>query len=345
MRLVVILTAAGVVSGGCVRSAPAAPIVTVVTERQFVPRVVATGSVRLVAGARVDVGARASGVVRRVAVAQGTRVRRGDTIAELDDREARARLASAEARVAELEATLDAADSDLARLNALRAIRGASGQQLQTAASAIAIARARLAAAIGDRDLAALSLGYTVVRAPIDGIVASIATHQGETVAASLAAPTFVVLIDSSRLECVALVDETDIGRVRVGDSASFTVDAYADHEFTGHVTRIAPDATIIGGVVDYEVTIHIDDPAGLLLPQMTSTVTIAGPPRRSLAVPPSAVRQSANGTYAWRVRGGRPKAIPVLIASRDTQVAEVTSGLSVGDTVLTANFPTEQNP
>jgi RND family efflux transporter MFP subunit len=241
--------------------------------------VVATGNVRLVAGARVDVGARTSGVVRRLAVAQGTRVRRGDTIAALDDREARARLASAEARVAELEATRDAADSDLARLNALRAIRGASGQQLQSAASATAVARARLAAATADRDLAALAVDYTVVRAPINGIVASIATHEGETVAASLAAPTFVVLIDSSRLECVALVDETDIGRVRVGDPASFTVDAYPGHVFAGRVTRIAPDATIIGGVVDYEVTIHIDKPAALLLPQMTTTVTIVGPP------------------------------------------------------------------
>jgi HlyD family secretion protein len=291
MRLAIVLVAAG-----CAQSAPAAPVVTaVVTSREVTPRVVATGGVRLVAGARVDVGARTSGVVRRLAVAQGTRVRRGDTIAALDDREARARLASAEARVVELEATRDAADSDLARLNALRAIQGASGQQLQAAASAIAIARARLAAASADRDLAALAVDYTVVRAPIDGVVASIATHEGETVAASLAAPTFVVLIDASRLECVALVDETDIGRVRIGDTASFTVDAYPDKVFTGRVTRIAPDATIIGGVVDYEVTVRIDNAAGLL-PQMTTTVTIVGP-SRPLVIPPAAIRQGASGT------------------------------------------------
>jgi HlyD family secretion protein len=272
MRLAMVLVAAG-----CAQSAPAAPAATaVVTSREVTPRVVATGSVRLVAGARVDVGTRTSGVVRRLAVAQGTRVRRGDTIAALDDREAKARLASAEARVAELEASRDAADSDLARLTALRAIQGASGQQLQAAASAIAVARARVAAATADRDLAALAVDYTVVRAPIDGVVASIATHEGETVAASLSAPTFVVLIDPFRLECVALVDETDIGRVRVGDSASFTVDAYANHVFTGRVMRIAPDATIIGGVVDYEVTVRIDKSAGLLRPQMTATVTIA---------------------------------------------------------------------
>jgi len=322
MRLALTLVAAG-----CVQSAPAAPVVTaVVTSREVAPRVVATGGVRLVAGARIDVGARTSGVVRRLAVAQGTRVRRGDTIAALDDREARARLASAEARVAELEATRDAADSDWARLNALRPIQGASGQQLQAAASAIAVARARLAAATADRDLAALAVDYTVVRAPIDGVVASIATHEGETVAASLAAPTFVVLIDSSRLECVALVDETDIGRVRGGDAASFTVDAYPDKVFTGHVTRIAPDATIIGGVVDYEVTVHIDDTGGLLRPQMTSTVTINGPRRRSLVVPSAAIRRGAGGTYVWRVNVR-------------------TTGLGEGDTVLVGNFPTEQNP
>src|SRR5579863_9963174 len=109
---------------------------------QVAPRVVATGSVRLVAGARIDVGARTSGVVRRLAVAQGRRVRRGDTIAALDDREARARLAAAEARVGELSALRDAADSDLARLNALQSIRGASAQQLQAAASTRAAADA-----------------------------------------------------------------------------------------------------------------------------------------------------------------------------------------------------------
>lgn len=325
--------ALGLVAAGCVNSAPAAPVETaVVTRGEVTPRVVATGSIRLVAGARVDVGARTSGVVRRLAVIQGARVRRGDTIAALDDREARARLASAEARVAELEATRDAADSDLARLTALRSIRGASAQQLQAAASAIAVADARLVGVTAERDLAALAVDYTVVRAPIDGVVASIATHEGETVAASLAAPTFVVLIDSSRLECVALVDETDIGRVQVGDSASFTVDAYPDHVFTGRLTRIAPDATIIGGVVDYEVTVHIDKPGGLLLPQMTTTVTIAGPRRQSLVIPPAAIRQGASGTYVWLVRRGRPKAVPTLVAA-------------AGDTVLTGNFPTERNP
>jgi RND family efflux transporter MFP subunit len=179
MRLAWILVVAG-----CAQSAPAAPVQrAVVAAREATPRVVATGSVRLVAGARVDVGARTSGVVRRLAVAQGARVRRGDTIAALDDREARARLASAEARVAELSTTRDAADSDFARLNALRSIRGASAQQLQIAASAIAIADARLAAGIADRDLAALAVDYTVVRAPIDGVVASIATHEGRDIA------------------------------------------------------------------------------------------------------------------------------------------------------------------
>lgn len=274
MRLLIVLVVAG-----CARSAPAAPVTRATdTAREIPQRVVATGSVRLVAGARIDVGARTSGVVRRLAVSQGTQVRRGDTIAALDNREARARLASAESRISELTATRDAADSDLARLNALRPIRGASAQQLQVAASAIVIADARLAGAIADRDLAALAVDYTVVRAPIDGVVASIATHEGETVAASLSAPTFVVLIDPTRLECVALVDETDIGRVKVGDSASFTVDAYPGRVFTGRVTRIAPDATIIGGVVDYEVTIHINDTGGVLRPQMTTTVTIQEP-------------------------------------------------------------------
>lgn len=324
------------------------PVVTtpvaVASELDFAPSVIATGSVRLAAGARIDVGARASGVVRRLAVRQGSRVHRGDLIAELDDREVRLRLADATARVLDLAAATTQAEVELTRLRPLAAAGYASARDLEDSKTAVAQARARLASATAERDLAKVQLNYMTIRAPVDGVVASVTTHEGETVAASFTAPTFVTLIDLSRLECVALVDETDVGRVKVGESAEFSVDAYPGRVFTGEVIRIAPDATIVGGVVDYETTIRIRDDStnrsSILRPQMTANVTIVGAPRRALVLPTIAVRQGGAGEYVWRRRGRQTVRVPVETGERRSDITQITSGLEKGDTVLTGNFP-----
>ncbi|MEO8910235.1 MAG: efflux RND transporter periplasmic adaptor subunit [Gemmatimonadaceae bacterium] len=308
--------------------------------RDFRPRVVATGSVRLAPGAKIDVGARESGVVRLLAVKQGSRVRRGDIIAELDDREARLRLADAEARVAELTAARTEAESDANRVRSLAVAGFASPRDLSIAQTAVTQAEARLASATAQRNLARVQLDYMTIRAPVDGVVASVTTHEGETVAASLSAPTFVTLVDLSRLECVALVDETDIGRVHVGDTAEFTVDAFPGRVFTGEVVRIAPDATIISGVVDYETTIRVQGSPPELRPQMTASITIESRAQRALVVPSAAVRQGATGVYVWRRSGAKIVRIQVRTGSRQADITQITGGLRNGDTVLTANFP-----
>lgn len=322
------------------RSSTAPPPVSVARERAFTPHTLATGNVRLQAGARIEVGARASGVVQSLEVTQGSRVARGAVIARLDAREARARLAESSAKLNELEADATQAATDLERVQALARLNGATRQDVFAAETAVATARARVDAALADRDLARVQLDYTIIRAPTAGVVASVTTYTGETVAASFAAPTFVTLIDPTRLECVALVDETDIGHVARGDSATFSVDAYPGREFHGVVSRIAPDATIISGVVDFEVTVRISGDAAALKPQMTANVTLNGLPRRTLLIPSAAVRQSSEGTYVWRRRGGRAERLPVQLGARDGDAAEVLNGLRAGDSVLTAGFP-----
>lgn len=312
----------------------------VAAERVFTPRVTASGSVRLTAGARVAVGAQVSGVVRRLAVTQGARVRRGDLIAILDDREARARLEDAEARVRQLAADSAQAAQDAERVETLFASRTTTDQEVLAARTARARTIAQLAAARATRELARINVDHTVIRAPVGGIVASVSTHEGETVASSFSAPTFVTIVDPARLECIAIVDETDIGRLREGQEAEFTVDAFPGRAFTGIVTRVAPDATIIGGVVDYEVTIRITSPLDGLKPQMTSNVTIAVDSRRALVVPTPAVRQGGDGLYVWRVSRGTPERVVVTAGARQLDVTEIRSGLAPGDTVLTGNFP-----
>src|SRR6185436_14338632 len=104
---------------------------------------------------------------------------------------------------------------------------GLAERAFALASTAEAEARAALASA-------ETQLGYARIHAPIAGVVASVATQEGETVAASLAAPTFVTLLDLSRLELLTYVDETDIGRVRPGQEVRFTVDTYPGHDFPG---------------------------------------------------------------------------------------------------------------
>ena len=116
----------------------------------------------------------------------------------------------------------------------------------------LAVARAELQANRARLRSAEIELDYTRITAPIDGVVAEVSTREGETVAAAFAAPNFVTIIDLERLEVLAYVDETDIGRVVVGQLASFTVDTFPDTEFTARVTAIQPRAELQGSVVNY---------------------------------------------------------------------------------------------
>jgi macrolide-specific efflux system membrane fusion protein len=270
-------------------------------------------------------------------------VRRGDVIAELDDREALLKLGDAGSNVAAIKASLAQVQSDLGRIRPLAEAGYAAPRDLVNAETAVAQTRARLESALAEQDLARVELGYMTIRAPVDGTVASVSTHEGETVASSFAAPTFVTLVDLSRLECVALVDETDIGRVRAGDVAAFTVDAYPGRTFFGDVVRVAPDATIISGVVDYETTIRIRPVAGdsaILRPQMTASVTISGPSRKALVVPTSAIRQTGDGVYVWRRHNGETSRVGIRTTARQPDLTQVAGGLRAGDTVLTGRFP-----
>jgi len=243
--------------------------------------VLATGIIRLRVGAEVRVGAQVSGIVTTLNVTVGSHIGRGDLIAEIDSRELDARLAQARAQVAVAEQELRRADVALARARRLDERQLIPRQQLEDAALALDDATAKLAKARSDAEVVETDRSFTLIRAPISGTVASVSTQKGETVAASFTAPTFVTIIADHALQLVAMVDETDIGAVATGGRVTFTVEAYTDREFAGRVERIAPKATIVSGVVNYEVMIAIDSPAELLKPDMTANVSIEPKPGR----------------------------------------------------------------
>lgn len=258
------------------RRARVVPVRAVQPERRPVdPTVTATGTIRLRVGSQVRVGAQLSGIVKKLHVTIGSHVRAGDVIAEIDDAQIRARLAQADAQVALDQATLERAGMNAERAAKLGSLNLIPAQQQDDLRYALREAQARYAKSLRDRDAVRVDLGYVQIRSPITGTVASVSTQEGETVAASLAAPTFVTIIADHALELVAMVDETDIAAVRRGSPVSFTVDAYPARSFPGIVSSIAPTATIVSGVVNYEVTIAIRRDAGLLKPDMTANVAI----------------------------------------------------------------------
>ena len=180
---------------------------------------------------------------------------------------AKARLAhdveNQERLVHKTEAALDVAKKDVVAIQA-------SGD------AAVAVLEASLPRLEAELDEAKTRLSYATITAPIDGIVGTITTQEGETVAAGFAAPNFVTIVDLGQLQVDAYVDEADIGKVKAGQESSFTVDAFPGEEFHGRVRAVYPTAIIQDNVVYYDVVIEIEDSyAGRLRPEMTASVTL----------------------------------------------------------------------
>lgn len=208
-------------------------------------------------------------------------------------------------------------------------------------------AKAEIARAKPALENAKVQLSYATITAPIDGVIASVATEEGETVAAGMQAPTFVTIIDLDRLQVDAYVDEVDIGKIQLGQQAVFTVDAFPADEFEGKVTAVYPKAVIQDNVVNYDVVVDITTPyKNLLRPEMTANVTILLETRKDvLAVPAKAIHRVRGKNVAHVLAGGQPEERAVKIGWKDDGWVEVAAGLQEGETVL-LNAPdtTRQN-
>lgn len=188
------------------------------------------------------------------------------------------------------------------------------------------------------------SLAYATLVAPIDGVVAQVTTQEGETVAAGMNSPTFVTIIDLSKLEVAGYVDEVDIGRVVIGQDASFTVDSFPDVDFTGKVTAVYPRAVIQSNVVNYITTLSIDNSEGRLKPDMTATLNIVLEERKNvLAVPDKALRSEGGKRVVYVFDGNGSAARSVRVGRRGGGFIEVLEGVKEGDVVLLNGSSPEQ--
>ena len=205
----------------------------------------------------------------------------------------------------------------------------------------------RLAQAMVDRATANLEvediqLSYATITAPIDGIVALVSTQEGETVAASMSAPNFITLIDLRKLEVTVFVDETDIGRIKVGQKAIFTVDTYSEKFFKGKVREIHPKAVIKDNVVNYEVILDIEKKnVSKLRPEMTANVVVTTGTRKNvLTIPKAAVKREGKKIFTVMHVDERLVDRAIELGWRDGKVIEVISGLKEGEQVGTPNKP-----
>lgn len=266
---------------------------------------------------QVDVGSELSGITDSVMVDVNDRVKKGQVLARLDTSKlddqiakSRAALLSAEAGVRQAEATVTESRANLQRLQNVYQLSGGkvpSKAEMETAEAAQARAAASLASARANvtQARATLSsdetnLSKASIRSPINGVVLARKVEPGQTVAASLQAPVlFTLAEDLSQMELQVNVDEADVGQVKAGQKASFSVDAWPGRKYPASISRVSYGSQVAEGVVSYPTVLDVSNDDLSLRPGMTATAEISTAIREdALLVPNAALRftPSANG-------------------------------------------------
>jgi HlyD family secretion protein len=267
-------------------------------------RVAVTATGTLSARDSVSIGAEISGRVLRVLVDYNEKVSPGQVLAEIDPEQyrarredARAQLALAKAALLTAQATQREANLKAGRQRTLRQGGLSSQQDLETAEAArdraiaaVANAKAQIDSAEASLKVALSNLGKTVIRSPIAGVVLERSVEPGQTVTAGLQTPVvFTLAADLSEMLLAVKVDEADVGQVRPGLAATFTVDAYPNRVFSSTVLKVKNMPTTSQNVVTYETRLAVKNTDGLLRPGMTATATIAIEEQKNVLLVPNA--------------------------------------------------------
>jgi HlyD family secretion protein len=284
----VVLVAA---AGGCGRGDNPA-YQTAPVERGDVTQVVtATGTLNPVLN--VQVGCQVSGRISKLYVDYNSPVTNGQLIAEIDPRTYEAQVAQATADLANARANLELQQAEAERAAELFSNKLISRSDYDTAIATLHEAQASVQIKEASLSNALANLGFCKIYSPVDGVVISRAVDVGQTVAASLSAPTlFQIANDLTRMQIDAAVDEADIGGVKVGEAVDFTVDAYPNRTFHGVVTQVRNAPTTVNNVVTYDTVIGVTNSDYSLKPGMTASVSIIVAQRTNvLVIPNSALR------------------------------------------------------
>lgn len=238
-----------------------------------VETVTATGTLESVN--QVDVGTQVTGIVSKLNADYNSIVKKGEIIAEIDKTTLQSELTSADATLESAQTSLKYAETNYNRDKKLHNEKLISDYEFETTQKDYLVAKASLEKAQADRVRAAKNLSYAEVYAPMDGIVVSREVEVGQTVVASMNVANLFTIADLDNMRVIANVDEADIGNVKEGQTATFTVDAYPNDVFSGTVTQVRISPTTTSNVVTYEVLISADNPDHKLIPGLTANVTI----------------------------------------------------------------------
>jgi HlyD family secretion protein len=360
-----------------------------VTRGTLVVKVSATGNLQPTN--KVEVGSELSGIVTQVLADENDRVKKGQVLAQLDlsklkdaVTKSRASLAAAEAQVLQARATMDEARAQLARYRQVAELSGGkvpSKSEMTTAEANLTRAEANQASAGASVTQARAnlqsdetSLAKATIRSPIDGIVLTRKVEPGQTVAAALQAPVlFTLAEDLAKMKLQVDIDEADVGQVRVGQTATFTVDAWPGRKYTGVITRVGYGSQTKDNVVSYPTVLAVSNDDLSLRPGMTGTADIVtvthdnvllvpnaalrftppspsapagGPPGgivgklmpRPPSQPPKPSVSAANGRpKIWVLSAGQASAIEVETGATNGQMTEVLGAtLAAGTQVIT---------
>jgi HlyD family secretion protein len=360
------------------RSDVAAEAPTVNTAEVTLGNVVATveATGRLEAVTTVEVGTQVSGTIKTLGADFNSEVRKGHVVAELDPSLFQTQVAQEQATVTRLRAEVErarvqAADAKvkLGRARELsekdliaRSDLDAALSTANAADASVKSAEAQLAQAQASLNQAQVNLSHTIIRAPIDGVVIARNVNVGQTVAASMQAPTlFIIARNLTEMRVNASVDESDIGKIRTNQPVRFRVDAYPDDTFSGIVSQVRLQPVVEQNVVSYVTVIDVPNPDLKLKPGMTAAVTIETAradgvmkvPNAALRFRPSdevfdaldqraperlqPTRQDRGRASVWVLEQGALTRVAVEPGINDgTQTAVVSSELKPGSRVVT---------
>jgi HlyD family secretion protein len=268
-------------------------------------QVSATGNLKAVT--TVQVGSQVSGTIAALNADFNDQVRKGQVLAQLDPTFLKAQAAQNRADLERTRVQVRQAVRDSARVFALGSQGLASQSEQDATQTALDAARASEQSARAGLDRAETNLRYATILSPIDGVVISRSVDVGQTVAASLSAPTlFTIANDLTRMQLEAAVDEADIGSIQEGQTATFTVDSHPDLNFNGTVYQVRLQPETVQNVVTYTVVILVENPELKLLPGMTANVTILTQQAEGvLRVPNAALRFRPAGAAGEMAGGG----------------------------------------
>jgi len=337
--------------------------------------IVETGIIKPQVGAVVKIGARATGTIVKMNVKIGDRVKTGQLISIIDDREIlkaieqqKASLTAAENtlsqveltypdRIREAQATLDYAKINYERETELlkheyttkdsvdkaRSLFEAADANLQRlqneSKTQVNIAKANIGDITAQLKQQETRLTYTRIYSPINGLVSDVTAQEGETIVAGLQVANLVTVLDPTLLEMWIYVDETDIGRVKVAQQVDYYVDTYPDKLFHGGIEKIYPQPVVKDNIVYYLATVKVSrDDSEFLKPEMTTHIKIAFAEKKDvLTVPNAAIKFETGKQVVYRVIApDKVEKAEIQTGLRGEDATEVISGLRDGDMLAT---------